>query len=416
MPTSRRARRWRPAVWRAMDFRRRTSSRRFAREHRLGVRRHDVGDVPRQRVARAEVRRLRAPSSPPPSPFRPCYDRELPDICSGVVHDLPPQILVELLPADRDRRRRADVGLWRHRGTSAAMATKTPAESALARRRDVDDHRHVRGEDPLDDRAHRRSRPPGVSISITTAVVAFVLGPVDRAHMKSCVTGLTSFANSTARTRGAARRPPGGHGAQIRAAGAESLQNRFYGCTKTVVPPWCRVFVSADLCLARLPRPSGGRARRLSRLTSSPRTAGVAEAGAGAREPDRLSARRFRRRCCRCEPASATFDLVGLHWRGRDGRVPHRRLARPLERVAHGGAEDEDRPDPWNPASAAARAGDSATRTGPVRRTGSRSGRAGRPPRPRRLVRASRLGALRRAPLPRDAPAIVSRLAGVRTR
>ena len=120
------------------------------------VGRDHVDHVLLERLACAEVRRLRDHLARHLD-VAAVLARELADVGGRVVDDLPAQILGDVLAADRHRRRGADVGLRRHREHVGGHADHgAGGVGARARRRDVDDHRHVRGEDPLHDRAHRR--------------------------------------------------------------------------------------------------------------------------------------------------------------------------------------------------------------------------------------------------------------------
>ena len=84
-------------------------------------------------------------------------------------------------PLKRDRRGRADVRLWRHGGDVGGHGDDGAGRvRARSGRRDVDDDRHLRGEEALDDPAHRRREPSrGVEHEHHRRVVA-LLGAVDR--------------------------------------------------------------------------------------------------------------------------------------------------------------------------------------------------------------------------------------------
>ncbi len=72
----------------------------------------------------------------------------------------PVRFAVGRAQADLDRRGRAQVGARRHRGDVAGVQdVGAGAGGAGAARRDVRRHRHGRGEDRLDDLAHRRVQP-----------------------------------------------------------------------------------------------------------------------------------------------------------------------------------------------------------------------------------------------------------------
>ena len=73
-----------------------------------------------------------------------------------VVSDLAAEHLVLLAAAERDRRRRADVRLRRHRRHVGRLGdVEARGRGPRAVRRHVDDHRHRRGDDLLDHLAHR---------------------------------------------------------------------------------------------------------------------------------------------------------------------------------------------------------------------------------------------------------------------
>ena len=134
------------------------------------------------RAPRAAVRfdALRTAASAQ-SPLRPCSSRERAQRGGGVVHDLAPQVLLDVLAADADRRRGADVRLRRHREHVRGLADPDAGRCrARALGRDVDDHRDLRRELALVDlRASTSESPPGVSSRITTASKLLVVRAVD---------------------------------------------------------------------------------------------------------------------------------------------------------------------------------------------------------------------------------------------
>ena len=80
----------------------------------------------------------------------------------------------------RDRRRRADVGLRRHR-RQVGRHRDHGASGVCARagRRDVDDHRHRRGEEALHDPSHRGSQTAGRVQDEHHRCVVAILGAID---------------------------------------------------------------------------------------------------------------------------------------------------------------------------------------------------------------------------------------------
>ena len=78
----------------------------------------------------------------------------------GVVDDLPAQVALDVLAAEVDRRRRADVRLRGHREDVRRLADPDAGRGGpRAVGRDVDDHRDLRGELLLDDLPHRLREP-----------------------------------------------------------------------------------------------------------------------------------------------------------------------------------------------------------------------------------------------------------------
>ena len=116
--------------------------------------RHHVDHVLTQRFGRPEV--LSAANrgvGPPDIPA--VRARELPERRSRVVHDLAPQVLLDVLAADVDRRRRADVRRRGHREDVAGLADPDARRRGPgSRRRDVDDHRNRGGQHALHHLTH----------------------------------------------------------------------------------------------------------------------------------------------------------------------------------------------------------------------------------------------------------------------
>ena len=94
--------------------------------------------------------------------FRPCVRASSRSEAAASLIDLAPQVAGDVLAADVDRRRRADVRLRRHGEDVRRLADPDAGRGgAGAGRRDVDDHRHFRGELGLDDLLHRGAEPAG---------------------------------------------------------------------------------------------------------------------------------------------------------------------------------------------------------------------------------------------------------------
>ena len=88
--------------------------------------------------------------------------------------------VLDVLAADADRRRRADVRLRRHREDVGGLPIHTPADAARAPfGRDVDDDRDLRRELPLVDLPHRVREPAGRVEHDHDRVVAVVVRAVD---------------------------------------------------------------------------------------------------------------------------------------------------------------------------------------------------------------------------------------------
>ena len=106
---------------------------------------------------------------------------ELAHVRRGVVDDLPPQVLGDVLAAERDRGRGADVRLRRHRGDVGGHRDhRAGGVGARAGRRDVQDHRNRRSEEALDDPAHRGGEPSRRVEDDDDRVELLVLGTIDR--------------------------------------------------------------------------------------------------------------------------------------------------------------------------------------------------------------------------------------------
>jgi hypothetical protein len=86
--------------------------------------------------------------------------RQLADVRGRVVDHLPPKVLTEVLAGCGDRRRRADVGLRRHREDVRRLADNgTGRVGTRAGGRDVDHDGDLEREHRLDDLAHRGAEP-----------------------------------------------------------------------------------------------------------------------------------------------------------------------------------------------------------------------------------------------------------------
>ena len=107
--------------------------------------------------------------------------RERAHVRRGVVADLAAQHLVLLAAAERDRRRRADVRLRRHRRDVGGLGdVQARGCGARAVRRHVDHHRHRRGEDVLHDVPGRVVQAAGRVEPEDDDVGVRVLGVVER--------------------------------------------------------------------------------------------------------------------------------------------------------------------------------------------------------------------------------------------
>ena len=86
--------------------------------------------------------------------------RQLADVRGSIVDHLPPKVLTQVLAGGRDRRRRPDVGLRRHREDVRRLSDHgTGGVGARAGGRDVDHDRDLEREHRLDDLAHRGAEP-----------------------------------------------------------------------------------------------------------------------------------------------------------------------------------------------------------------------------------------------------------------
>ena len=137
-------------------------------------------EADRLRLARAVVRRLGDHLRRAASHVAVVLARELADVRGRVVDDLAAEVLRDVLAAERDRRRRADVRLRRHRrdvrGHRDHGARRVRARAGW---RDVDDDGHLGGEEALDDPAHRRGETARRVEDEHHRRVALVLGAVD---------------------------------------------------------------------------------------------------------------------------------------------------------------------------------------------------------------------------------------------
>ena len=204
-----------PAVWSSMPFGWVVIPS-MSLEERREIGCQDVDDVLPERALGPEVRRFpdRLLCPVPVSAMR---LGQLSDICSRVVHDLLPEILGNLLPARGDRRRRADVRRWRHRGHVGGHGEEDPGRSSPGPWRiHVEDDRDFRGEFLLDDRSHRGVEATGGVREDDDGVVALVVRPVDRARQVvlrdrvDVVCELDCQNPRAVRCRGVARRCHGG--------------------------------------------------------------------------------------------------------------------------------------------------------------------------------------------------------------
>src|SRR3989304_9603248 len=202
--------------------------------------------------------------------------------------------------------------------------------------------------------------PPGVSITITTAAAPSRSPREIASVMKSCVTGLTSFSNWTARTRGAAAAalPASARAASVASEARKPRRRRAFTAVRILLrkgpAPWARRGRAA-LCK----QPARMRILRIALLCLLLFPA-LARA-----EPATITSRGVPRPGERALAAAtpSRFDLVGLHWQGPgtvsfrtrslDGRWSPWRQAAP---------EAEDLPDARSPEAA------------------PRRGRGGRPP------------------------------------
>ena len=107
--------------------------------------------------------------------------RELADVRGSVVDDLPAQILRDVRTVERDRRRRADVGLGSHgRQVRRHRDDGSRGVGGRARRGDVDDDRDLGGEEALHDASHRRAEAAGRVEDEHVGGIPAVLGAVHR--------------------------------------------------------------------------------------------------------------------------------------------------------------------------------------------------------------------------------------------
>jgi hypothetical protein len=133
-----------------------------------------------ERLARAEVGRLRDHLARHLD-VAVVLAGELADVGGGVVDDLAAEVVRDVLAADRDRGRGADVRLRRHREHVGRHADhRAGGVGAGTPRGDVDDHRDLGGEDALDDVAHRGRQPAGRVHLDHRRRVALLLRPLDR--------------------------------------------------------------------------------------------------------------------------------------------------------------------------------------------------------------------------------------------
>ncbi len=139
----------------------------------------DVDDVHRERFARAEVR---ADPDGRVGPLRVAAVllRECSQLRGCIVDHLAPQVVLDVLPSDRDRRRGAEVRLRRHGEDVGRLADPHAGRSCTrAVRRDVDDDRDARRELLLDDVPHRFREAAGRVQHDDDGVVAVLVSTVD---------------------------------------------------------------------------------------------------------------------------------------------------------------------------------------------------------------------------------------------
>ena len=262
--------------------------------------------------------------------------RELADVRGGVVDDLAAEVLGDVLAAQRDRRRRADVRLRRHgRDVGRHRDHRACRVGARARRGDVDDDGHLRREEALDDPAHRgRETARRVEDEHHRRVVA-VLGAVDGVLDELLRDGVDVVREVDGEDAGrVVLRENGRRGrkrSDERARGREIPANKRPGTGVRIL--------SAEV---RRPCPrSGTRSPWNSRAPPPP--------------PDRSCSRRARRRSaaargyatsasrpsssCGAAPRSSSrarpsrrFTLAGVQWRGSG----HRRLPDAVDATAGG--------------------------------------------------------------------------------
>src|SRR3972149_1123546 len=201
--------------------------------------------------------------------------------------------------------------------------------------------------------------PPGVSITITTAAAPSRSPREIASVMKSCVTGLTSFSNWTARTRGeaAAALPASARAASVASEAQRPRRRRAFTVVRILLrkgPAPCARRGRAALCK----QPARMRTLRIALLCllAFPALARAEAATITSREVPLHGERAL---------AAATpsrVDLVGLHWQG-PGAVSFRTrsLAGSWSAWREAAPEAEDLPDARSPAAA-------------------RRGRGGRPP------------------------------------
>ena len=133
----------------------------------------------RERLTRAEVR-ADADGGVRPLRVAPVLLRERAQLCRRVVDHLAPQVFLDVLASDRDRRRGAEVRLRRHGEDVGRLADPdTGRGSPGAVGRDVDDDRDVRRELLLHDVAHRLGEAAGRVEHDDDGVVAALVRTVD---------------------------------------------------------------------------------------------------------------------------------------------------------------------------------------------------------------------------------------------
>ena len=277
--------------------------------------------------------------------------------------------------------------------TSAAIAEEDAGRGgARSRRRDVEDHRHLRGELALDDVAHRGVEPARRVDEEDDRVVVLLIRAVDLADEVVSRDRVDVVVELDREDSGPVvlalrRRRVREHESQAehdQEEGKGTQESHFRrvrivsACPRTPCDP-AGVLLRSRLARVSDP-PRHDLAAPVFRLASSRRSPARAPASAGGRAarrgtslfpPPRTPAEPRSPRVLPARTAPLRFNLVGLHWRG-SGHVSFRTATRdrPLERLACRGARGGGRARRRHGrAEAPLAAGGSAVRTGRARAT-----------------------------------------------